>query len=737
MTTPTAGATPAVRAAPSRQTQNDQPKKHAMSDTPDQNDAPSSSPPNDAPETAPAAATSEGTGAVDTGRRIDPALLQRSGPGGGGSGPRQTMRRGGGRPAPPESAIEVPAGAEGAAGVVRVVEPRRDHRDNNRSGPVVDAAAIAERAARAEGGGGSDEGGEEGAHDRDPKPARPPRGGGGPGGDRPRTGGMGGHGGQKPGGARPAGSRGARRDGGGRDGEKRAPAGPDFSGMAPIVVAKDEDIGDFAAMLAESGGVERRDVRIGDRVRATVVHVGNDSVFFELSKTQQAHSPRGEYLDEKSGEMTVQVGDVVNAFVVAFSDGVVLSPKIGKGMIDVAMLEQAKSSGIPVDGTVTGVNKGGFEIALGAARGFCPLGQIDIHFVDDPATLIGKTLQFLVREVKEGGKNVVLSRRALVEKERHEKAAKLRERLAIGLVLDGVVTRIQPFGAFVDIGGLDGLVPVSELSFGRVMDPNEVVRIGEQVKVEITKIEDDPKRPGQQRIGLSMKSMQQDPLVERMNELSPGANLIGKVMRLEGFGAFVELFPGVEGLVHVSEISDRRIRHPEDVLKPGEHVSVRVKDVDLPRRRVSLTMRDADAEAANRVAVETDRQQKDQQRKERLGRGTRIVGVVERIEKYGVFLNCYPEGSDPTSAEKLGSALMPSSETGTPRGADLGKAFPIGSQVLALIIDIDERGRLKASKTAREQAEERALVDEYRKDKGQSGNGLGSFGDLLKAKFGG
>lgn len=677
-------------------------------------------------EQAASSSTPDAGGAVDTGRRIDPSLLQRS-------GPRQTMRRGG-RPAPAEADIAVPAEAEGAAGVVRVVEPAKDFgrgRNNNNSGPVVDAAAIAERAARSERGsdaGGGGEGNDGGGDER-------PRG--------PRRDGPGGGGRGRPGG-RDGGRGGPRRDG--RDGgrgspRERAPAAQDFSGLEPIVVKRDEDVGDFAAMLAESGGVERQNLRIGDKVKATVVHVGSDSVFFELSKTQQAHAARAEFVDEDTNEVTVKVGQVVSAFVVAFKDGVVLSPKIGKGMIDVGMLETAKANGIPIDGTVTGVNKGGFEIALaGSSRGFCPLGQIDIHFVDDPNTMIGKTLQFLVREVKEGGKNVVLSRRALVEKERNEKAAKLRERLGIGLRLDGVVTRIQPFGAFVDIGGLDGLVPVSELSYGRVGDPNEVVKIGQAVTVEVTKIEDDPKRPGQQRIGLSMKSMLQDPLVAHMNELSPGASLIGRIVRLEGFGAFVEVFPGVEGLVHVSEISDRRIRHPEDVLQPGENVSVRVKDVDLARRRVSLTMRDADAEAANRQALEQDRQQKDAQRRDRLSRGTRIVGVVERIEKYGVFLNCYPEGTDPTAADaqKLGSALMPSSETGTPRGSDLGKAFPLGSQVQAMIIDIDERGRFKASKTAREQAEERALVDEYKKDKGQQGkSGLGSFGDLLKAKLGG
>ena len=504
--------------------------------------------------------------------------------------------------------------------------------------------------------------------------------------------------------------------------------------MAPIVVARDEDVGDFAALLAEAGGVQRRSVKIGDKLKVTVVHIGSDSVFFEISQTQQGYAARGDFINDKTGELTVNVGDKVDAFVVGLKDGVVLSPHLGKDQIDVGMLEAAKHSGIPVNGTITGVNKGGFEISLGgSSRGFCPTGQIDINFVEDPATMIGKTLAFLVREVKEGGKNVMLSRRTLIERERAEKAKKLRETLGVGVVLEGVITRIQPFGAFVDIGGIDGLIPVSELSFGRIGSPDEVVKVGEQVTVEVIRIEQDPKRPGQERIGLSLKSQLQDPIVAHAEELTLGAQLVGRITRLESYGAFVELFPGIEGLVHVSEITDRRIRHPEDVLQAGEHVQVRVKEVDLDRRRVSLTMREA-AGDENIAAPEAAAPAARTPQKPRLGRGTRADGVVDRIEKFGVFLNLFAEGG----SEVLGSGLMPASETGTPRGADLNKAFPIGTKVPVLVIDLDDRGRVKVSKTAREQAEERAVVDQYKTDKSGGGKtGLGTFGDLLRKRTGG
>ncbi len=659
-----------------------------------------------------AAAEAAAGGAVDTGRRIDPALLQRS-----------TLRRGGQR-APDERDIVAPEGV--TEGGIRVVEPARDFGQRRPRGEVTDAATIAARAA---GSAAAGEGGD--------RPERAPRGPRGDRGDRPR-GDRGERGGK---GRGDRGDRGGRKDGP-KDERPREPR-VDFSGMAPIVVKRDEDVGDFAAMLAESGGVEHRSTRIGDKLRVTVVHIGSDAVFFEISKTQQGYAARADFIDDKTGELTVDVGDSRDCFVVGIKDGLVLSPRLGKDQIDVGMLEEARVSGIPVDGTITGVNKGGFEVQLGgSSRGFCPTGQIDIHFVEDPNSMIGKTVSFLVREVKEGGKNVVLSRRMLLEKERAEKAKALRATIGVGAVLEGTITRIQPFGAFVDLGGLDGLIPISELSFGRVQNVEEVVKLGDQVTVEVIRIEEDKKRPGQERIALSLKSQRADPIIEHAASLTPGSVLVGRVARLESYGAFIELFPGLDGLVHVSEITDRRVRHPEDVLQIDEHVQVRVKEVDPERRRVSLTMREPAAEGDFAAALAAEAAPAAAPRgpaKPKLGRGTRCTGVVDRIERYGVFVNLFADGTDPDGGgDSVGSALMPASETGTPRGADLGKAFPLGTKVPVLVIDMDDRGRLKVSKIAREQAEERAIVDQFKNDKGGGGKaGLGTFADLLRQKMGG
>ncbi len=633
--------------------------------------------------------------AVDTGRRIEPSTLQRTRP----SVSRDDDRKGkkAERTGPVIERINVRRAEQTAEG---------DHDATVEGAPAPDATT-AERPLAHHAGAEAD--------------ARPPRREGRPG-DRP-----GGRGERRP---RRAGERGgppgerAVRDE--RPREKRI----DYSGMAPIVVPRSspEEIGDFAAMLAQTGPIDRMELRVGDKVRARCVHMGSDTAFFELSRTQEAQAPIGEFLD-KDGSCTLKPGDRIDAFVTSLQDGIHLSTRIGKDMIDVGMLDAARASGMPVQGTVTGHNKGGLEVSLsGSARGFCPLGQIDVGFVDDPATLVGKTFEFLVREVKEGGKNVLLSRKALVERAKKEQGAKTLAKLAVGVVAQGTVTRLQPFGAFVDLGGVDGLIPISELSWGRVKDPSDVLKTGDLVTVEVTKIEEDPKRAGQQRIGLSLKSTQQDPFIANAHLLQPGAWLEGTVQKLESYGAFVEVFPGVSGLVHVSEIADRRIAHPKDVLNVDERVKVRVLEVDGAARRVSLTLKD---EPSFAELVDGAARQSTQQRST-YGRGARVTGVVERVEKYGAFVTL-----DAADGKQAATVFLPASESNTQKGTDLHKALPVGTKVELLIIDVDERGRLKGSRTALEKADERALFDQFKTDKKASGGaGLGTFGDLLKAKLG-
>ncbi len=466
---------------------------------------------------------------------------------------------------------------------------------------------------------------------------------------------------------------------------------------------------DFASLLAAQGNSKPKRLHVGDKVHVKVVHIGKEDVFVAVSPTQEAVVAKAD-LQDAEGQLTVAVGDTFDGFVVSLGDSIVVSRKLGRDAIDVAALEEAKGSGLPVEGVVTGLNKGGLEVSLGGARGFCPLGQIALGFVDDPQAFVGKTLQFAVREVSNRGRNVVLSRRVLLEAEQREKAKELLATLAEGQRREGTVTRVLDFGVFVDLGGVEGLIPISELSFARVDKPSDVVAVGDVVSVDVMRIEPDPKRADRLRIALSLKAAQPDPWLTATGDLEEGMLLEGKVVRLEKFGAFVQVAPGVEGLLHVSEMSHKRVRHPGDLVQVGESITVRVLAVDREARRLSLSTKQESAQtaAANSTALSV---------------GSTVEGTVERIERYGVFL-ALPGGQ---------KALLPGAESGTPKGTDLGRVFPLGTVIAAQVIAIDERGRIKVSKVAAEQAEERAALDSYGKQaKGQGG--LGTLGDLFNLK---
>jgi small subunit ribosomal protein S1 len=307
------------------------------------------------------------------------------------------------------------------------------------------------------------------------------------------------------------------------------------------------------------------------------------------------------------------VGDTIEARVVdtgAKTGFVVLRRTMAKGAEAKSELVQAFEHRIPVEGLVTAAIKGGVEVQVAGVRAFCPAGQIDNRFVEDPGVFVGQRLQFRITKLEpgRGGQvNLVLSRRAILAEEAEVRAAELRKTLEVGTVVRGTVTTVKDYGAFVDIGGLEGMLHVSELGFQRVGHPSEVLRVGQPVEVLVTKIEKttDPKRP--EKISLSLKALEADPWGEIADRFPVGSRAKGKVVRLQPFGAFVEVAPGIEGLVHVSQLSaDKRVNHPRDVVEMGQEVEVTVLGVDLDRRRISLSMTadpEADAAAAEDLAA--------------------------------------------------------------------------------------------------------------------------------------
>jgi small subunit ribosomal protein S1 len=254
-------------------------------------------------------------------------------------------------------------------------------------------------------------------------------------------------------------------------------------------------------------------------------------------------------------------------------------------------LAEAATTGLPVEGVITGVNKGGVEVDVGGVRAFCPLSQLELRPVDDPAAYVGRRLAFRVtrHEQDRRGTNVVLSRRALLEEEARGRAAETRARMVVGAVLPGVVTALKDFGAFVDVGGIEGLLPASEIGFDRSVRPADVLAVGQAVTVQVMRVErrDDPRRPEQ--VSFSLKALERDPWQDATAQFAAGTVVRGQVTRAEPFGAFVQLAPGVEGLVHVSELgAGRPLRHAREAVKPGDALEVVVLALEPDKRRISL-----------------------------------------------------------------------------------------------------------------------------------------------------
>jgi small subunit ribosomal protein S1 len=393
-------------------------------------------------------------------------------------------------------------------------------------------------------------------------------------------------------------------------------------------MTKDDTGEDFGALLdafekgkdkAAGGRGKTRGPAVGDLVRGKVESIGREVVFLTLADGTTEGVIGMEELRSDDGKVTVAVGDQIDARVVELGDKaghVVLRKVAMRGSELRGELQQAFELGIPVEGTISAVNKGGLDVMIAGVRGFCPISQLELRPVDDASTYIGRTLSFKItkHEADRRGVNLVISRRALLEEEGRAKAAVTREKLVVGAVLPGVVTAIKDFGAFVDLGGLEGMLPASELGFSRGQRPSEVLTVGQPLEVQVLRVEKttDPKRPD--RISLSLKSLSRDPWEDVPTKYPPGTKLMGKVAKAEAFGAFVELEPGIEGLVHISELGAERggqhLRHAKEAVKPGETIEVTVLSIDRERRRISLGKGDrrdeiepADLEAAARVSA--------------------------------------------------------------------------------------------------------------------------------------
>ena len=461
----------------------------------------------------------------------------------------------------------------------------------------------------------------------------------------------------------------------------------------------------FEAETMPSG--RARQWRVGDDVEAVIAHVSAEAIFVDLDAKQQG------YFDRFGLEGEFAAGDTIRGVVIAVdeaSDQIKLGTSLGKGAGSEA-LQGAFDAGLPVEGKITGLNKGGAQVEIAGLRGFCPMSQLDSRYVEDPQEFVGRTLTFLITKLEE--RDVVVSRRALLEREQAKARQEVLSTLQEGAQMHGTVTQIRDFGAFVDLGGVEGLVPVRELSHDRVQRPQDVVSVGDVVLVLVTKVEPDGERL---RISLSLKALASDPWdgVERVAPL--GKVVAGRVTRLAEFGAFVRLAEGIEGLLHVSEIGVR-VSHPSEHLEVGQQLLVAIRDVDKGRHRISLALA---AQGAKEGEEAKDL---------RPVQGAVVTAVVDKVEHFGVFVQVAG------TQGRAGRGLVPTAEMGTSRGSDVRKELPLGTEIRAKVIDATE-GRMRLSIRAAVEDAERAVFDNYKQEQAKKG-GMGTLGDLLKAKLDG
>jgi len=343
----------------------------------------------------------------------------------------------------------------------------------------------------------------------------------------------------------------------------------------------------FADLFQEKT-VSKKHIQPGDRIVATVADCSNENIFLDIGGKSEGVIKASEFQDEE-GNCTVQVGDSLKVFFVAQRSGeMIFTTKLGSGQASLQEIEEAFHSGIPVEGRVSKEIKGGFEIKVAGQRGFCPYSQMDIRRIEDPEEYLEQSFSFKIMEFGNKGRNIILSSRAVLEEQREEQRQALEETLEEGMQVTGTVTSIRDFGAFVDLGGVDGLIPISELAWGQTDKVEDILSRGQNVEVMIKKLDWE-----NGRLSLSLKETTENPWDKVEENYAPGSIHQGTVSRLTTFGAFVTLEPGVDGLLHISKLgAGRRIHHPREVLEQGQDITVKIDGVDNDKKRISLVPED-------------------------------------------------------------------------------------------------------------------------------------------------
>lgn len=419
----------------------------------------------------------------------------------------------------------------------------------------------------------------------------------------------------------------------------------------------------FADLFNET--VKNQDMKSGEVISAEVVRIDHNFVVVNAGLKSEALIPLEEFLNDQ-GELEVEPGDFVSVAIDSLENGygdTILSRDRAKRLSAWLQLEQALESGELVNGTITGKVKGGLTVMTNAIRAFLPGSLVDLRPVKDTTPYEGKTLEFKVIKLDRKRNNVVLSRRAVLEASMGEERQKLLETLHEGAIVKGIVKNITDYGAFVDLGGIDGLLHITDMAWRRVRHPSEVLQVGQEVEAKVLKFDQE-----KSRVSLGVKQLGEDPWIGLARRYPQGTRLFGKVTNLTDYGAFVEVEDGIEGLVHVSEMDwTNKNVDPRKVVTLGEEVEVMVLEIDEDRRRISLGMKQCRQNPWEEFSIN-------------FKRGDKVHGAIKSITDFGVFVGL-PGGID--------GLVHLSDLSWSESGEEAVRNFKKGDEIDAVVLAID------------------------------------------------
>jgi small subunit ribosomal protein S1 len=391
--------------------------------------------------------------------------------------------------------------------------------------------------------------------------------------------------------------------------------------MSDDLFEKDINHNESFAELFESYMTEKDDVQLGDKIKGEIIAIGDKDIFINTGTKTDGVVEKNELLND-DGELTFQTGDLLELYVVSINEGEIrLSKSISGGGSD-RLLYDAYKNHIPVEGKVIEQCKGGFRVSVMNKKAFCPISQIDIKYVEAPEAYVGETFDFYLTKIEEHGKNIIISRRELLNQQHEEAKKDFFKEAKTGDIIEGTIKTIMPYGVFVEIyPGIEGLVHISELSWSRISHPEEIIKLNDPIKVKILDINNESSK-----ISLSSKQVSGDPWETVNQHFKSGDKINGKVTRCADFGAFVEISPGIEGLVHISEMSYiKRVLKADDMVSPGDIIPVVIKEIDSINRRISLSMKEAEGDPW----INIDK---------KYAIGQKITGRIEKKESFGYLI---------------------------------------------------------------------------------------------------